>query len=342
MTTPGRAALAAALLLVCAAPARAQMYELIGTRAQGMGGAFVAVADDATATWWNPAGLPTGANVSIVYDQADNLNPSGAGADGPAWLGQTRGLAFAYPALGLSHYRLRVSEIRPLLTNAGAAPGRQDPGAIALDLRTFSMSEWGATVGQSVGSHLVIASTLKLVQGGRVLSLTPGEGGARDRLEEAGSVEVSREWETDLDVGAMASLGKVRVGLSVKHLREPEFYDEAEAFTLERQARAGIALVNAGAEGVATITAAFDADLTTAETAMGDVRHVSAGAEAWLFARRLGLRGGMSANTIGELTTSRSVGVSLGSRSGYYADASWTGGSDESREGWSFSLRLSF
>jgi hypothetical protein len=204
------------------------------------------------------------------------------------------------------------------------------------------MSEWGATVGQSVGSHLVIASTLKLVQGGRVLSLTPGEGGARDRLEAAGSVEVSREWETDLDVGAMASLGKVRVGLSVKHLRQPEFYDDADAFTLERQARAGVALVNAGAEGVATITAAFDADLTTAETAMGDVRHVSAGAEAWLFARRLGLRGGMSANTIGELTTSRSVGVSLGSRSGYYADASWTGGSDESREGWSFSLRLSF
>ena len=28
----------------------------VGARALGMGGAFVAVADDATATYWNPAG----------------------------------------------------------------------------------------------------------------------------------------------------------------------------------------------------------------------------------------------------------------------------------------------
>jgi hypothetical protein len=29
----------------------------IGPRAMGMGGAFAAVADDASAVWWNPAGL---------------------------------------------------------------------------------------------------------------------------------------------------------------------------------------------------------------------------------------------------------------------------------------------
>ena len=52
-----------AFLLLCAASvgpdtrAAAQGFEPVGTRAQGMGGAFVAVADDATATYWNPAGL---------------------------------------------------------------------------------------------------------------------------------------------------------------------------------------------------------------------------------------------------------------------------------------------
>src|SRR5204863_7335769 len=45
------------LLFLNPRSASAQIYEAIGTRAQGMGGAFVAVADDATATWWNPAGL---------------------------------------------------------------------------------------------------------------------------------------------------------------------------------------------------------------------------------------------------------------------------------------------
>ncbi len=38
-------------------------------RAQGMGGAFVGVADDATASWWNPAGLATGAYFNVVIEK---------------------------------------------------------------------------------------------------------------------------------------------------------------------------------------------------------------------------------------------------------------------------------
>ncbi len=34
--------------------ASAQGFEAVGTRALGMGGAFVAVADDASAVYWNP------------------------------------------------------------------------------------------------------------------------------------------------------------------------------------------------------------------------------------------------------------------------------------------------
>jgi len=45
-------------LLVAAAPASANFLEVeTGARAMGMGGAFVAVADDVTALHWNPAGL---------------------------------------------------------------------------------------------------------------------------------------------------------------------------------------------------------------------------------------------------------------------------------------------
>ena len=54
-------------------PATAQIYENIGIRAQGMSGAFVAVADDATTTWWNPAGLASGGyfNGVIEFDDGE-------------------------------------------------------------------------------------------------------------------------------------------------------------------------------------------------------------------------------------------------------------------------------
>ena len=56
-------------LLAAPAAAWAQPEPPVGVRAAGMGGAFVAVADDATAVYWNPAGLPTGSFFSLVIDR---------------------------------------------------------------------------------------------------------------------------------------------------------------------------------------------------------------------------------------------------------------------------------
>jgi len=56
-----------ALLLPLSLPlsVHAQTFGGVGTRADGMGGAFVAVADDASAGYWNPAGIATGATVDL-------------------------------------------------------------------------------------------------------------------------------------------------------------------------------------------------------------------------------------------------------------------------------------
>src|SRR5215831_11915048 len=56
-----------------AVTASAQTTDVIGIRANGMAGAFTAVADDATAGWWNPAGLAGGAlfNGLIEYARPD-------------------------------------------------------------------------------------------------------------------------------------------------------------------------------------------------------------------------------------------------------------------------------
>src|SRR5258706_518645 len=103
-----RAVVSLVSFVVVSAPlaARAQRYEDIGVRAQGMAGAFVAVADDATATWWNPAGLATGAFFSGVLEYDSLREPRKGGDPAGAPLpdrSHAGGVAVAFPALGLSY-----------------------------------------------------------------------------------------------------------------------------------------------------------------------------------------------------------------------------------------------
>lgn len=78
-------------LLVCtlalfASDLRAQSFTHFGARAMGMGGAGVAVADDLTAVYWNPAALALGSprEIAIVV--------GGQGADERDSIGKVRGL----------------------------------------------------------------------------------------------------------------------------------------------------------------------------------------------------------------------------------------------------------
>jgi hypothetical protein len=334
MTRVFRTAFAAGVLAGTALPAHAQIFEIVGTRAQGMGGAFIAVADDATATWWNPAGLATGAYFSSVVELGSTTEPGEARPGGPAWRGDTNAFAVVFPALGLSYYRLRISEIAPAASTGDAAPDRQDQGTTGTDLRSWATNQFGVTVGQSVGDHLVIASTLRLVRGG--LAVSPGTT-ADDPLDAAADLDVSMETEADLDLGAMASFGNTRLGFAVKHVKEPKFGDGVNHLVLRRQVRAGLAFVARG-----TVTVAVDADLTRTATLFGDARHVAAGAEAWLRRRRIGLRGGVSVNTVGGTRASASTGLSLAVRPSTFVDAALTVGSDRSREGWNLGLRVTF
>src|SRR5262249_56453385 len=103
-------ALAAVLVVVSPSAARAQLYEDIGTRAEGMSGAFVAVADDATAVWWNPAGLATGPFFNALIEKGCVTEPESPTTSGPARRASVSGFAMALPSLGFSYYRLRISQ----------------------------------------------------------------------------------------------------------------------------------------------------------------------------------------------------------------------------------------
>src|SRR5207253_1378374 len=118
----------------------------VGIRAQGMAGAFVAAADDATASWWNPAGLAGGTFFIGVIEYDGHGTPGGAG-----------GVAAGFPALALSYYRFQVSQMQAPSSTGAAASGRKDQRVL---------NQFGATVGQSLGDHLVIGSTLKVLSAG--------------------------------------------------------------------------------------------------------------------------------------------------------------------------------
>ena len=77
------------------------------------------------------------------------------------------------------------------------------------------------------------------------------------------------------------------------------------------------------------VTVDVDSDLTRTSTVLGETRQLAGGGEIWMFRRRVGLRGGLSADTLGEHRTARSTGASVALRTGVYIDGAWTVGSDE-------------
>ena len=208
-------------------------------------------------------------------------------------------------------------------------------------MTSLALQQFGATVGQSIGDHLVVGSTLKLLRGG----LAAASGTLADAsLDRASELEGEAETHVDLDVGAMVSFGRMRVGAVVKNLRQPAFTSGARAC---RPAAAGARRVARRRRpgepaGAGSVTFAVDADLTRTATARGDVRHIAAGVEAWMLRRQLGVRGGVSANTVGDARPAAGGGVSVACARVCILDAEATRGSDQTRKGWGFGLRVTF
>lgn len=284
-------------VLVCAVPARAQSSDVVGVRALGMSGAFTAVADDSTATWWNPAGLAAGSYFSAMLEYA---HPEGGEGDG------LRGISIAFPALGLSYYHLPRSSTASIGSDVGS---RQDEG---------SLSVFGATVGQSFGRHLVVGSTIKVLH-------------------------ADDDYETGLDIGAMAAFGPAKLGLMVRNVTEPQFGEGLQVFTVRRHARAGGSFTGTTGGVIGSVTLSFDADLMDVPTLIGDERRLAVGGEVWLRGRYLGFRGGASRSAVGPERSAYSGGASVAMRKALFVDTFLTaGGSDESRDGWGLAFRVTF
>ena len=305
-----------------APPAWGQTLESVGTRALGMGGAFVAVANDSSATWWNPAGLATGPFVDVTLGAAfAGVDP--APAQQRAW-----GVAVAATALGASYYRLSITDIDSLGPTAVPEAGRQE-GRVGVPSQSLNLGQFGVTVVHSLFSRLHTGATIKLVHGS-------AEGTGSD----------STEHHVDADIGVLGVVGPVRVGLSARNLSEPVVHRPgggAPDVRWSRQFRLGIAY-----DGDPTPPAqsrpfivSFDADLHSYDTVRGERRVLAAGAERWIGARRVGLRAGARFNQVGERERVGTFGASVALGKGVMAEAHAALGSRAER-GWGVAARAAF
>src|SRR5688500_11985418 len=93
------------LLAVGGAVGVAEAQAPPGTRAAGMAGAFVGVADDASAVYWNPAGLATGAIVSFLVTFAEDTIALDAAQAAAGERHTAKMVALSLPPVGIAYYR---------------------------------------------------------------------------------------------------------------------------------------------------------------------------------------------------------------------------------------------
>jgi F plasmid transfer operon, TraF, protein len=324
--------------------ASAQTAEIVGTRALGMGGAFVAVASDSSATWWNPAGIAAGPYIDATLGRArlETTNQVPASRQQASWV------AMATPPVGISYYRFRFTDIQPIDPTGADNPDRQDRRA-GVTVRSLSASHLGLTLVQTLLPGVHAGATLKYVRG-TLHAVREDSLAAPDVLLDRGDglEDGNAESRFDMDVGVLAVAGALRLGARMRNVLEPQFSigragaSEPEVqLRLPRQTRVGVAVD--GSELVQVpLTVALDVDLNTYATTTGLRRVVALGAEQWLWNQRLGVRAGVRMNTSGARERAATAGASLAVRPGLFAEGHVVRGGDADERGWGLAARVSF
>jgi hypothetical protein len=314
--------------------AGAQIVESVGSRALGMGGAFVAVATDSTATWWNPAAIAAGpfVDVAVAHAVTDSRGDLAAARNSASWF------TVATPPAAFSYYRFRVTNIAGTSPTVPAAEDREGTRT-GVPIESLSASQIGVTLVQSVLDGIHVGTTLKYVRGTVRSGQGSPSGNSGDLLDQGDALAGGdAQGRFDLDVGAIAVRGPVRIGAVARNLAQPEF---GGVVRLPRQYRVGAAY-DAEQAGYPPLTLAVDADVRSYDTGTGDRRVVAVGAERWLLDRRIGLRGGARFNTVGARERAATAGASYAVRSGLYVEAHVVHGGAADDRGWGVAARVTF
>lgn len=296
--------LAALLTVIGSTPAFGQVrFELIGARALGMAGAFVAVADDPSAYHWNPAGTVKGSPVTMTvgWDDLQFGDPKLPPFVGAA-SGQNLLTAITGSPLAVSYGYMKLAQVVAV---------RADGTAVVQSLVVHHL---GGTVNWPLFQGLTIGATAKYLRGQAAIgdSLQPTADAA---LNEGLRFGGPKDSKFDVDAGVLGVYGPIRAGITFKNLLQPTFVGDAGfAIQLKRLARFGVAL--APTDG---LTLAFDMDLDTADPLVGQRRMMAFGGETRL-GSSFALRGGVRWSREGEWRPIYAAGASLRIYKGSWLD----------------------
>jgi len=329
-----------AIFASLAAAGSAEAQAPLGARASGLAGAFVGVADDASAVYWNPAGLATGAIVSVIatFSSEETAPDDPQTAAGERHTG--RMVALSLPPIGLAYYRVGAygtGEATP------AVNGLESREEVRRSVHALTTSTVGVSLLQSLTDYIVVGVTPKAVRASAALGVAT-ERSADDALDTAASLDGFGSTKFDVDAGVMFAMQRVRLGLVARNLTTPDFDVDAQdgpgTIELSREVRAGVGYGSTW-PGITRLVVAADADLVSRATPFGDRRDVAIGVETWWMAQRLGLRGGVRRSTIGDSRAAAAAGMSAALRPGMLIEAHAVFGRKEER-GWSVGVRAGF
>jgi F plasmid transfer operon protein TraF len=326
--------LIASSFLVTASPVAAQQFDIVGTRAAGMGGAFVAVADDASATYWNPAGLALGRMFSLVVDHKVT-DVEAKGLDDPSRHNTGSLITLGMPALGFAHYQLRTTSVTPAGVMIFRFPQGGETPVRVVRLDKLTTYHTGLTTVQSLFQGVAIGTTVKIVHGDIATTIVP-EGNRNERLDDAAALSTEGTNKFDADIGVMAGGGRLKAGFTVRNVTEPSFTitGTSDKMRLDRQMRVGFAV--SFAEGW---SAASDFDVTHNGPVEAPVRSFAAGTEGRL-GRKIFVRSGFHLSTLGKARPSFSAGGSYAVMSAILIDGQATWASENADRGWGIAARI--
>jgi len=321
VTVFGACVLGASVLALPSTVTAQQTFEVVGSRALGMGGAFVAVADDPSAVFWNPAGLasgqPAGATIEWVHFR---FGDHGAAPIAGPWQRSAKFVSLGTWPIGLSYANFQETTLVQSQTGT-------------LEAQRFSTRQYGATVLQTLTEGLVVGATLKYVRG-TVASGVVSEANVGDALKVGADREGGTRGAIDVDASVMFDARVFRVGWTMKNLRSPRFEGMAgTAIELKRQSRLGLSILPA--DGVIF---AVDLDMGSADLSTGPSRMLAVGAEH-LVSPRFAIRGGARWNLEGVRTTVGTLGASVAFKAGAWLDAHFTHGRARGERGFGLALR---
>lgn len=286
-----------AQFLVPFAAAADTAFTVVGARANGLGGAFTAVADDSTAFYWNPAGVARRPFVRLGFfggdafrdwgEMVNRLRSEVPGDDSRLDPDRGWGVSTAFTVLGVAVSRFTHT--------SSVLEG--------VSVRSRGLQTWDVAasfVHSLPPDDLVIGGNLRYIRGTAysniepAAEIPPNDRNVRDLMDRAVASPGRTEAEPGVDLGILYQPADwIRLGVSARNLNRPTFHTEnGEAIYLERHGRAGVALFLPR-----DFLVAADVDISSRETSVldGGWREISTGVEKSWAEQRFFLRGGIRA-----------------------------------------------